>query len=223
MPNSNSSQDIRFMLPETIWLEPEHFLVAQQISYPGKTDPGTSWQAYLNTLALIGFEIWLQKRLPDKVITKDTSMVKAAGSLKVDEFKFCAIATQNLLSEMVSIPSLVVDKPEYSAHFYVVLEILEEEEQAIIRGFLPHNQLVEIIYNSKLPASEGYYHIPLNLFDIEPNHLLFYQHYIKASEFARSLVDMDSQVNQSSQNLSNVVSTTTTKLSHWLQGVFEES
>ncbi|MEM6403017.1 MAG: DUF1822 family protein [Cyanobacteria bacterium P01_D01_bin.116] len=220
MPNLNSSQDLRLLLPETVWLEPEHFLLAQQTSSLEKTDHNISWQVYLNTLALLGFEIWLQKRLRGKVITRDVSTVKTGGNLKIDEFKFCAIATESLLSEVIRIPSLVIENPVNSAHFYVVVEVLEEQEEVVIRGFLSHNELVEIINDLKLSIHEGCYQIPLYLFDMEPNHLSLYQSYLETSEFAPPQVN--SQMTKISENLSNLVSKTTTNLSKWLQGIVDE-
>lgn len=219
MPNS-TSQDLRLLLPETVCLEPEHYLLAQQTSSLETNNPNTSWQAYINTLALLGFELWLQKRLPSLVVARDTRGIEIAGNLKVDKFKFCAIATGNLLDEIVNIPSQVIENPEFSAHFYVLLEVLEEEEQVIIRGFLPHNQLVDIKSNIELPQHEGCYQLPLSIFDIEPNHLLIYHRYVQPCEFGLSVVD--SQVIVKNEDLSNIVSATTTKLSQWLQGVVDE-
>ena len=221
MPNSTSKHDLRLLLPETVWLEPEHFSFAQQTSSLENNSASSSWQTYLNTLALLGFEVWLYKRLREKVITRDISAIKTCGNLKVDEFKFCTIATESLLGEIVNIPKVIIDNPEYSAHFYVLLEVSEEEEQVLIRGFLTHKQLVEIGSNLELPINEGFYQLPLSLFDIEPNHLLVYQRYMEASEFVAPVVG--NQVTQEKEHLSNIVSKTTTKLSQWLQGFIDES
>ncbi|NJM22624.1 MAG: DUF1822 family protein [Richelia sp. RM2_1_2] len=216
MFNSNSSPDLRLLIPETVWLEPEHYLLAQQISSLKTNNASTSWQTYINTLALLGLEVWLQ----DKLITRDISTIKTGDNIKVDQFKFCAIATEHLLDEIVNIPSLVIENPEYTAHFYVLLEVLEEEEEVVIKGFLPHNQLVEVKNNLELPINNGCYQLPLSVFDIEPNHLLFYLYYLQASEIAPLVVH--SQVNQVSENLSKIVNATTTKLSQWLQGIIGE-
>ncbi|MGB3756297.1 MAG: DUF1822 family protein [Rivularia sp. (in: cyanobacteria)] len=221
MLNPTYSPDLRLLLPETVWLEPEHFLLAQKISSSDTTNLNDSWQAYLNALALLAFEQWLCERLPNKVISKDASFIETAGNLKVDDFKFCAIATEHLLDEVAKIPQAVIEKPEYSAHFYVLLEVLEEEEEVIIRGFLPYKQLIEIKSSLKLSVDEGCYQLPLSLFDMEPSHLLVYQRYVQASEFALPVVD--SRVTQVSENLSKLVNTTTTKLSQWLQGVIDEA
>ncbi len=218
MPNSIYSQDLRRVLPETIWLEPEHFAKANQTSSVA-VSATDSWQVYLNTLALVGFEVWLQERLPDKVITTNTNFITTAGNLKVGEFKFCAIATEHLLDEVVNIPSSVIE-PDLAAHFYVLLEVLDEVEEVVIKGFLPYNQLIEIKSKLKLPLNDGCYQFPLSLFDAEPNHLLFYQSYVQASEFALPVAD--NLVDRVSENLSNLVRSTTTKLSQWFQGAIDE-
>ncbi|MEL6166571.1 MAG: DUF1822 family protein, partial [Cyanobacteria bacterium J06628_3] len=218
MPNSTYSQDLRLLLPETVWLESEHFSLAQKIVSSATVD-SDSWQTYLNTLALLALEEWFKERLPNKVISKDTSSIQAAGNLNIDEFKFCAIAIEHLLDEVVGIPQVIVEKPELAAHFYVILEVLEEEEEVIIKGFLPYKQLIEMKSNFKLSVDEGCYQIPLSAFDMEPTHLLLYQRYIQASEFA---LPVDNQIISVSE-LSELVSTTTTKLSNWLQGVIDET
>ncbi|MDY6902711.1 MAG: DUF1822 family protein [Cyanobacteriota bacterium] len=220
MPNSTSPQDLRILLQETAWLEPEHFALAQEISSHEKTDHNTSWKVYLSILALLGFEVWLEERLSDKVITKDISRITTAGNLKVGEFKYSAIATENLLSEVVKIPKEIIEKSENFAHFYVVVEVLEEDEQVVIKGFLSHNQLIESINNFKFSISDGCYQIPLSLFDMEPNHLSLYHRYIEASEFAPLAVE--SPVTQAAEIIPNIVSKTTTKLSQWLEGVIDE-
>jgi len=219
MSNSTYSQDLRLLLPETIWLEPEHFFLAQKICPPDTANG--DWQTYLNTLALLAFEEWLKEHLPDKVISRDTSSIQAAGNLKIDDFKFCAIAVEHLLDEVVDIPQAVVEKSELAAHFYVVLEVLEEEEEVIVKGFLTYKQLIEMKSNFKLSVSEGCYQLPLSKFDMEPTHLLMYQRYAQASEF--TLPVTDNQIIEASENLSEVVSTTTTKLSNWLQGIINEA
>ncbi|MDY6896760.1 MAG: DUF1822 family protein [Cyanobacteriota bacterium] len=219
MPNSTYPQDLRLLLPETVWLEPEHFFLAREI-ISSATANSDSWQTYLNVLALLAFEEWLKERLPNKVISRDTSSIQAAGNLKIDDFKFCAIAVEHLLDEVVKIPQMVVEKPELAAHFYVVLEVLEEEEEVIIKGFLPYKQLIEMS-NFQLSVDEGCYQIPLSALDMEPSHLLVYQRYAQASEFAVPVTD--NQIIKASENLSQIVSTTTTKLSNWLQGVIDEA
>ncbi|MGD1912686.1 MAG: DUF1822 family protein [Rivularia sp. (in: cyanobacteria)] len=218
MSNSLNSKDFRLLLPEVIWLEPENLLLAKRItSGASSSNPRDSWQTYLNTLGMLAFEQWLHSHLPSRLVTRDTTFIETGGNLNAGEFKCCTIATEHLLDETVRIPQNVVEQPEMTAHFYVVLEVSEEEQEVTIRGFLSYNQLIEMRDNLKLPIRDGCFQIPLSLFDIEPNHLLFYNHYLQPSEFP--LPQVESQV--VSVNPSEIVNSTRTKLSEWLQGLVD--
>ncbi|WP_052754351.1 DUF1822 family protein [Calothrix sp. 336/3] len=233
MPHPDSPTDLRLLLPETVWLEAEHFTLAKQTSSLNTTTEEKSWQVYLNTLGLLALEVWLNDRLglnngnnssSQPVIERDiNTAIAIAGSLKLGDYKFCAIASEHFLDEIVRIPQQLIEKPELTPHFYVLLEVLEEAEEAVIRGFLPHNQLVEIQNNQRSPLDDGCYQIPLSSFDIEPNHLLAYYRYVQPSEFTVPIVNNQVEsVNSISENVTNFLSDSTTKLSQWLQGVIDE-
>ncbi|MEM9927173.1 MAG: DUF1822 family protein [Cyanobacteria bacterium P01_D01_bin.50] len=218
MSNSLNSKDFRLLLPEVIWLEPENLLLAKRISSgASSSNPRESWQTYLNTIGLLAFEQWLDNHLPSQLLSRDTTFIETGGNLNAGEFKFCTIATEHLLDETVVIPQNVIEQPEKTAHFYVVLEVSEEEQEVTIRGFLSHKQLMEIRNDLKLPMRDGCFQIPLSLFDIEPNHLLFYNRYSEPSEFI--LPQVESQV--SVVNPSEFVNSTRTKLSEWFQGLVD--
>ena len=71
MVNSKGySTGLRLMLPEVIWLEPEHFEQATEISSQVRSE-ASQWSTYLNTLALSGFKEWLEERIPDKQINRE--------------------------------------------------------------------------------------------------------------------------------------------------------
>ncbi|BAZ40709.1 hypothetical protein NIES4101_66700 [Calothrix sp. NIES-4101] len=230
MPNLDSAQDLRLLLPETVWLEAEHFAFANQVSSLETTQAENKWQVYLNTLALIALEIWLDDRLvsKEKAIARDMSAIAIAGSLKLGDYKFCAIATEHLLDEIVNFPQKLIEQTDSTSHFYVLLEVLEEEEEVVIRGFLPHNQLLKIQDNCQFTLSEGCYQIPLSHFDIEPNHLLTYYRYLQPANFTApvtaSVSDKSvSLAHQIRDNIADIFSTNITKLSQWLQGVIDEA
>ncbi|MHC5830131.1 MAG: DUF1822 family protein, partial [Nostoc sp.] len=104
------------------------------------------------------------------------------GYLCVGEFKICVIATENLLDEVVNISQYVIEQQQAMADFYVLFEMLEEQEQAIFRGFLDYNQLMNYLQRFDLQLSaDGYYQLPFSLFDLEPNHLLFYCRFLQPS------------------------------------------
>ena len=103
----------------------------------------------------------------------------------------------------------------------MLLEVLEEEEKVLVKGFLPYKQLIEVKSHLKLSVNEGCYQIPLSVFDMEPTHLLVYQNYLQPSDFALPITD--SGIIRTGKNLSKLATTTTIKLSRWLQGVTDES
>lgn len=217
-----NSTDIRLLLTESIWLEAEHFKSAKQISdghRPAKGDrvnnEADKWQTYLNALALLGFEEWLSTRITQQSIKRDSNI----SYLKVGEFKLCLIATENILDEEVNLAVELVQTPELAAHFYVLLEVLEEQEEVIIRGFLRYDELINYRTRVKLQPRDGFYQLPLAEFDPEPNHLLFYSRFLEPTAIPLPVVTET----KAEENLVVYLQETTTKLSQWLQGVIDES
>ncbi|MEW5857031.1 MAG: DUF1822 family protein [Cyanobacteriota bacterium] len=168
-------------LAETIPLESEQLDQAVELSTQvGNED--RKWQTYLQALTLLSFEEWLRKREPEISLDREQSSVlqpqyanaiDAVLNLRVGEFKVCLIPTITLTDKEVTIPRAVVDLPEFTAHFYIVIGIEEELEVAAIRGFLRHDQLMN--YQSQLqPEADWNYQLPLAWFNREPNELLLY-------------------------------------------------
>ena len=209
-----NSSDIRLLLPESICLEAEHFEEAKKIS-DRVNHEADKWQSYLNALALLGFEEWLSTRMTQQPIKRDSNI----SYLKVGEFKFCLIATENILDEQVNIAVNLIELPESAAHFYVLLEVLEEQEEVIIRGFLRYDELVNYKTRVKLQPRDGFYRLPLAEFDPEPNHLIFYSHFLEPTAIPLPVVT-ETKVEE---NLVVYLQETTTKLNQWLQGVIDES
>lgn len=209
-----NSTDFRLLQPETIWLESEQFDRAREISDRVRNEAHLTWQTYLNALALLGFEQWLRERIPDKPINLDMKRIETACYLNVGEFKVGAIATEHALDELVNVPQAVIERPELAAHFYVVLEVDEEQQQVIIRGVLRYDQLVN--YQNQFPLQltrDGYYQLPLPLFDAESNHLLFYCRFLQPAAIPLPVAEQKERTH---------LQETRTKLSQWLQGVFAE-
>jgi hypothetical protein len=213
--NPEISTNLRLLLPEVIWLEPEHFEQARDISNQVKSE-ANQWQTYLNVLALLGFEQWLSAHMPEQAITFDTNMIETGCHLKLGDFKFCLITAEHLLDEVVNIPTEAIDTPELTAHFYVVIEVSEEQEEVILRGCLRYDQLVNSCNRYNLQG--GYYQLPLSLFDTEPNHLLHYCRYLQPTAIPLPIATTSSF----SQNIVQSLNQTRITLSQWLQGVFDE-
>jgi hypothetical protein len=222
-----NSTDFRLSLPKVIYLEPEHFELSREMS-DKVTDEAQHWQTYLNGLALLGLEEWLRERIPDKPVNRDTNGSEAVGYLKVGEFKLCPLATENLLDDVVNIPQNAIEQPLRVAHFYVVLEVDEEQSQVIVRAFVRYDQLVDYLRraNSQLLA-DGCYQLPLSLFDAEPNHLLFYCRKLESTAIPLPVAATEGSVMpflaQASEKLPGYIQESRTKLTQWLQGIFDEA
>ncbi|KAF3884309.1 DUF1822 family protein [Tolypothrix campylonemoides VB511288_2] len=212
---SLNSTSVRLILPESIWLEPEHFYQAIQTSNQIMNE-SQQWQIYLNSLGLLGFEQWLTARLPEQLIQKHTHVIETCAQLQLGEFKFCLISTENILDEVVNIPESTIHQHEQLAHFYVVLEVSEEQEEVIIRGCLRYDRL--ITYCSSDFLQDGFYQLPLSVFDPEPNHLLHYYLYLEPSSIPLPVATPE----QVSDKILTYFNETRTKLSQWFLGACDE-
>jgi len=176
-------------LPTTaIILSPEAINQAVEISSQIK-NTFQQWQTYLNGLALFAFEQWLQERDDSFTISREqctllqpaiANVLPVVDKLEVNEFKLCLIAIGSLTDEEVTLPKVVVDLPEYVPHFYVLVEVLEEVEYVVIRGFLTYQQLTERLAKANLlPESDWTYQLPLTWFAEDPDRLLLYLRCLK--------------------------------------------
>ncbi|MBF2015300.1 MAG: DUF1822 family protein [Rivularia sp. T60_A2020_040] len=169
--------------PEAISLSQSQINQAIELSSQVRNE-SKQWQTYLNALSLSAFENWLESRSNSLNINRDectvlqpglASLIPTLTNLKVGEFKLCLITSGSFIDEQIDISRIVVDLPEYIPHFYVLVEVLEEEETAIIQGFLSYKELSERQQSSNLqPDSDWTYSIPLTWFCNEPDRLIFY-------------------------------------------------
>lgn len=210
--------DARLLLPEVIWLEPEYFELAKEMSDRVKSE-SRQWQTYLSALAVQSFEQWLSDRLPNQTVAR--AEIGTVSYLKIGEFKLCIIAVEHCLDEVVSVPQEAITSGTQASDFYAVLEVLEEEEQVIIRGFLHCDQINYYWSSIDLPALEdGCYQLPLSLFDAEPHHLLLYCRYLAPVAVNLPVVLAAAKVEA---DVSGYLNETRTKLTQWLQGIFDET
>ncbi|MEG4594978.1 DUF1822 family protein [Microcoleus sp. F8_C2] len=210
--------DTRLLLPEVIWLEPEYFERAKQVSARVKNE-SRQWQTYLSALAVQSFEQWLIDSLPNQTVTQDK--IGTFSYLKVGGFKLCIIAVEHCLDEVVSVPQEAIASGTQTSDFYTVLEVLEEEEQLIIRGFLHCDQIN--YYRSLLnlqALQDGCYQLPLSLFDAEPHHLLLYCRYLAPVGVTLPVVLPATKIEA---DVSGHLNETRTKLTQWLQGICDET
>jgi hypothetical protein len=73
--------DLNPRRPEAIGLEPEQFeqALVNPLVNPSVNEAG-QWQLYLNALALLGFEQWLEKRAPSHLIDR-TQCINQIGAV----------------------------------------------------------------------------------------------------------------------------------------------
>lgn len=218
----------RKLSPEVIYLETEHFESAKEISNQ-KLNEAQQWKIYLNALALLGFEQWLRERVPDIKINRDNCSIFPPDStnanndvcyLRLGEFHLCLITVDNLIDDFVTVPEEAINSPK-SAHFYILLEVLEESEQLSIHGFLRYDQLVKYCQSINLSVNDNCYQLPLSWFDPEVKNLLLYSRFLSPTAILPLVVEVN---NTEIQNLTPATSIATTlvNLTNWWREVFEE-
>jgi hypothetical protein len=146
------------------------------------TTRSQQWQAYFNALALFGFESWLQERAPDVRLERDNASVfeptqagaiAATYGLTVNQFRVCLIPIDSEPSTSISLSRILIESAEFRPHFYMLVELYEEQEQAIIKGWLRADNL--IARQSELSLSTDWkYEIPQAWFAHDCDDLLLY-------------------------------------------------
>jgi hypothetical protein len=166
---------------ETIVLEGTHIESARQLTLQIPNE-SRRWQTYLNALALFAFEEWLLERAPELSIDREqcsifqpqyANAIEAVCNFQVQGFKLCLIAMGTLTDTAIAFPRAVLDLPEFTAHFYIVVEVIEELEQATLQGFARYDHLSEYYRLSQLPAEPNWtYRLPMAWFDSNCDELL---------------------------------------------------
>ncbi|MEM6402147.1 MAG: DUF1822 family protein [Cyanobacteria bacterium P01_D01_bin.116] len=210
-------------------LEAEDFEQSAEISHR-IIDESLRWQTYQNALGLIGFEKWLKQRKPELQINKNQcsifqsqtiTKINAVCNLKVNDFIVCLINKNDFTDEFVEVTKAALDFPEFVAHFYVLIEVLEEQEQVIINGFLRYDELNKYRGSVNLQKSKiGDYQLPISLFKSKPSQLLLYLNFLAPSAIpipslvpAIPVISTKEIIGQASQSIVN--------LSRWLHGAFD--
>ena len=154
--------------------------VSQSISNPD-THPDKQWQTYINALALAGFKEWLDAWAADLHLDESqstlqflqsTNWVDAVCNLQIGDFRLCLVAVPSLSDPVVMLDKAIVDSPALLPHFYVVVQVIEEEMLVQIYGYLQADQIARQRHLSPLRATDRTYCVPLNWFTPDPNQLL---------------------------------------------------
>lgn len=185
--------DLQTWQEAVILLEPEHFDRAIQLSQLA-TNETHQWRTYINGLAFCGFIEWLEERATGLMIQQNecslfqpqfVGVLNAVCHLVVNGFTLCLITTESVSREWVIVPRAVVDLPEFVAHLYVLLEVQEEHAQIVLRGCLRYDQLMQYQQKTSLPAQPDWtYLLPIDCFDRDSSHLLFYLRFLDPATLA---------------------------------------
>lgn len=176
--------DFEALLPDTIALQPNHIERAIQLSLQIDNEL-RQWQTYLNVLAMFAFEQWVEHRAPDIPIDREkcsilkppsANIIDAICNLNIGNFKVCLTAVASVIEEAIALPKAVIDFPEYTAHFYVLVEVREELEEARIYGFMSSEKIGEARAIASLQEADEQenYSLPLALFDTDSDNLMLY-------------------------------------------------
>ncbi len=154
-------------------------------------NPQQQWQTYLEALGWLGFESWLQARDGEIAINSvNCSLTQASYAnfisgvfnLEVNQFKVCILTPGVVVDEVVSIPRAVIELPEYVAHFYVIVAVDEEREEATVTSFISYEELKQLQQSANLqPDSDWNYELPMSWLDTEPDKLLLYLRCLETS------------------------------------------
>ena len=166
---------------ETIDLTPDHFELA--FSASEQELGGTAqWQTYIQTLAIVGFSDWLSVHINELKINKTSQKYSTWSYLQIGKFRIALMATENLFDSIVDIPKQLINIPSFSAHFYVVLNVIEEQAFMILRGFIRYDQLMKnTICKQMKCSSDSSFQLHLSHFDFEPTLLLSYLQHLESS------------------------------------------
>ncbi|MDJ0531939.1 MAG: DUF1822 family protein [Xenococcaceae cyanobacterium MO_207.B15] len=146
--------------------------------------PENQWLTYLQALAWLGFESWLQAR--DSKLSLNSvncsltqpsyaNFIPGVFNLEVNQFKVCLLTPGVMLDEVLTIPRAILDLPEYIAHFYVLVAVDEEREEATVTSFIPYDELKQRQQSVNLqPDSDWNYELPMAWLNPEPDKLLLY-------------------------------------------------
>ena len=220
----STSTNVRTLFPETLWIETAQFEQAKDISSWWE-DESQRWQAYINALAMLSFQAWLEEALSSKV-QRITFEGTEAAYLGINNFKLCLLAKEHVLDETVRLPQRIIDRSELAAHGYVVLEVLEEQEEVTIRGFLRYDELIPQVEQATLTSSNEYA-LSLSSFDEEINHLTAYLQYSHSEAILLPTASTQESPEASTKTaptptLIEAADSLRTRLGQWLDGTIAE-
>lgn len=191
----NEISNSMLLQPESVYLDDDDIRQASSNSLR-VADASQQWNTYLNGLAVLGLQQWLRGRLPDVIVDLRNSTLFQPGyssffdgvcNVQIGAFKVCVIAVEHVIDGIVAIPQAAVEMPALIPHFYILVEVLEELEELVIRGTLRHDYLSEYRnFSNFQPDQDWVYRVPLPYFERQPDRIAFYAQYLNPAHFSLS-------------------------------------
>lgn len=145
-------------------------------------NPERQWRTYLNSLALFGFTAWLESRDNTLAINIDNCSVMQPSyanyidgvfNFKVGEYKLCLLTNGVAIDSLITIDRALIELPEYAAHFYLLVGVVEEQAEVRLNSFIAHEEIVRRQQETNLDvAADWTYEVPLAWFAHQPDDLL---------------------------------------------------
>jgi len=155
--------------PDDIELSPTQVDAAIQASQ-SVDHPTQQWQAYLNLLAAEAVRQWLGDRVPDQNLRTSSTDATIGTQIEISGFKLNILALGSVTESSLALPTDWLQSPSLAAHFYLVVEVLEDLELARIYGFLSRDRI--LAQSSLLPRTHCT--LDLDTCDRDLDNLLLY-------------------------------------------------
>ncbi|MGK7887859.1 MAG: DUF1822 family protein [Leptolyngbyaceae cyanobacterium] len=175
LPESDEALGERFLPADAIALDPDGIRWAAAQSQSTDSDINLwlpdPWSRYIHLLARLGLRKWLRFRIPHLSEQVDVAVL-SMQPLPIGAVTVAIAATDCLEDGIVDVPQSVLTR-EFPPQLHLLIEVLEEIDQVQMRGFLPHDALVQAIQSAALqPTTEATYPVPVTWFDLNPDRFL---------------------------------------------------
>lgn len=125
----------KLLSTDTIELAAEQVDRAIAASHQGQTEQ-EQWHRYVQALAWEGVQEWFQKRAPQLTLQRQEG--PALERFQVGDFRVYLVVTDSLDHREVALSEAAVQP---LAHFYLLVEVLEDLEQVTVGGYLRGDQM----------------------------------------------------------------------------------
>lgn len=167
--------DLEPLTAETITLSEATIAEAAQAAQT-LTNPEDQWLAFLQALALAGFDQWLGAGPGHPTIEKieyyqQRSPAQGVNRV-VNHHRLCIVALGSLGEDRVTLPSAAL-WGDQAAHVYLLLEVQEEANQVRVVAGLGQEQL-RAHWSADPTVNAASHDIPLTWFTLTPEQVLLY-------------------------------------------------